>query len=252
MIFLGEKQNDRESENIHGHQELGKGLCWTGEAHGTFQGETDLYDTMVQDTRHLLNLLNFTTQLQCVQIFKESFRKWGETQNGMQNVSKQFNYIINTWNNWNLDNYVTVKESESVSRSEVSNSLQPHMDCSLPGFSVHGILQARILEWVAPPFSRGSSWTRDQTWVSHLSGRFFTIWTTKPIPNVTCYVIPLTWHPWNYKTVDLENGLVAFMNSGGLGVKGGGCAYEGATPGILCKCSASWPSLANVDLLMCC
>lgn len=104
MIFLGEKQNDRESENIHGHQELGKGLCWTGEAHGTFQGETDLYDTMVQDTRHLLNLLNFTTQLQCVQIFKESFRKWGETQNGMQNVSKQFNYIINTWNNWSEGN----------------------------------------------------------------------------------------------------------------------------------------------------
>ena len=40
------------------------------------------------------------------------------------------------------------------------------MDCSLPGSSVHGILQARILEWVATPFSRGFSRTRDQTWVS--------------------------------------------------------------------------------------
>ena len=38
------------------------------------------------------------------------------------------------------------------------------MDCSPPGSSVHGILQARILEWVAMPFSRGSSWPRDQTW----------------------------------------------------------------------------------------
>ena len=50
------------------------------------------------------------------------------------------------------------------------------MDCSPPGFSVHGILQARILEWIAIPFSRGSSQPRDQTQVSHITGRFFTIW----------------------------------------------------------------------------
>ena len=49
------------------------------------------------------------------------------------------------------------------------------MDCSPPGSSVHGILQERILEWVAIPFSRGSSWPRDQTWVSCIAGRFFTI-----------------------------------------------------------------------------
>ena len=48
------------------------------------------------------------------------------------------------------------------------------MDCSLPGSSVHGILQARILEWVAVPFSRGSSQPRDRTQVSHIAGRFFT------------------------------------------------------------------------------
>ena len=42
------------------------------------------------------------------------------------------------------------------------------MDCSPPGFSVHGILQARILEWVAMPSSRGSSWSRHQTWVSYV------------------------------------------------------------------------------------
>ena len=40
------------------------------------------------------------------------------------------------------------------------------IDCILPGSSVHGILQARILEWVAVPFSRGSSQHRDQTWIS--------------------------------------------------------------------------------------
>ena len=41
-------------------------------------------------------------------------------------------------------------------------------DCSPPGFSVHGILQARILEWVAIFFSRGSSWPKDQNWVLSL------------------------------------------------------------------------------------
>ena len=50
------------------------------------------------------------------------------------------------------------------------------MDCSPPGSSVHGILQARILEWVAIPFSKGSFWPRDQTcifFVSCITGRFF-------------------------------------------------------------------------------
>ena len=53
------------------------------------------------------------------------------------------------------------------------------MDCSPPDSSVHGILQARILEWVAIPFSRGSSWPRDWTLVPHISGRFFTVWATR-------------------------------------------------------------------------
>ena len=53
------------------------------------------------------------------------------------------------------------------------------MDGSLPGSSVHGILQARVLEWVAMPFSRGASQPRDQTWVSCIAGRFFTVWATR-------------------------------------------------------------------------
>ena len=52
------------------------------------------------------------------------------------------------------------------------------MDCSPPGFSVHGILQARILEWVAMSSSRGSSWSRDQTQASCIAGGFFTVWAT--------------------------------------------------------------------------
>ena len=53
------------------------------------------------------------------------------------------------------------------------------MDCRLPRSSLHGISQARILEWVAISFSRLSSQPRDRSWVSCISGRFFTIWATR-------------------------------------------------------------------------
>ena len=53
------------------------------------------------------------------------------------------------------------------------------LNCRPPGSSVPETLQARILEWAAIPFSRGSSWPRDQTQVSCIAGRFFTIWATK-------------------------------------------------------------------------
>ena len=46
--------------------------------------------------------------------------------------------------------------------------------CNPMDYATHGILQARILEWVAFPFSRGSSQPRDQTHISHIAGRFFT------------------------------------------------------------------------------
>ena len=52
------------------------------------------------------------------------------------------------------------------------------VSCSLPGSSVRGISQARILEWIAVSFSRGSSWPRDWIQVSCIAGRFFTIWAT--------------------------------------------------------------------------
>ena len=51
--------------------------------------------------------------------------------------------------------------------------------CDPMDYTVHGILQARILEWVDFPFSRGSPQPRDQTQVSHVSGRFFASWATK-------------------------------------------------------------------------
>ena len=58
-------------------------------------------------------------------------------------------------------------------------TLSNSMDCSLPVSSVCGILQARILEWIAISFSRGSSWSRDWTRVSCIAGRFFYHWATR-------------------------------------------------------------------------
>ena len=67
---------------------------------------------------------------------------------------------------------------KSESCSVVSDSLRPH------DYTVHGLLQASILEWVAYPFSRGSSWPRNQNGVSCIAGRFFTNWAIRVwIPN---------------------------------------------------------------------
>ena len=67
----------------------------------------------------------------------------------------------------------TGKTNECENCSVMSNSLWPH--------TVHEILQARIWEWVAVSFSKGSFWPRDQTQVSCIAGRFFTVWATKKL-----------------------------------------------------------------------
>ena len=53
------------------------------------------------------------------------------------------------------------------------------MDCNLPGSSVRGNFQTRILEWIAISFSRGSFWPKAWTWVSCIAGRLFTVWATR-------------------------------------------------------------------------
>ena len=69
---------------------------------------------------------------------------------------------------------VSVSESESEV-SQLCLTLCDPVDCSLPGYSVRGILQARVLEWVAVSFSRGSSQPRDRTQVSRIAGRHFNL-----------------------------------------------------------------------------
>ena len=75
--------------------------------------------------------------------------------------------------------------------TQSSPTLWDPMDCGPPGSSVHGILQARILEWFAISSFRGSSQPSDRTWVSCIIGRFFTIWATREVHIVTNFKISI-------------------------------------------------------------
>ena len=119
--------------------------------------------------------------------------------------------------------YLNMKSESEVAQS--CSALCDPVDCSPPGSSIHGILQARVLEWVAMSFSRGSSQPRDWTQVSRIAGRRFTIWainsqiqyltasnyttgntdypTAIPYLPLNCFLIdekPRLQNPWNVKS----------------------------------------------------
>ena len=75
-----------------------------------------------------------------------------------------------------------MKVNVEVLVTQLCPTLYDPMDYNLLGSSVHGILQARILECIAIPLSRESSWPRDWTWVSCIADRLFTIWATREAP----------------------------------------------------------------------
>ena len=89
---------------------------------------------------------------------------------------------------------IAVNEVSEV--AQMSLTLCDPMDCSLPGSSVHGIFQARILEWVAISFSRGSSQPRDWTQVSHIVGRRFTLWATREVQTAVGTVRTTVYRPF--------------------------------------------------------
>ena len=98
------------------------------------------------------------------------------------------------------------------SESEVAQScltLCDPMDCSIPGSSIHGIFQARVLEWVAISFSRGSSRPRNWTQVSLIVGRCFTVWATREVQ-----LIASQFHGWirvqlPYRAISFWNCLIS-------------------------------------------
>ena len=78
-----------------------------------------------------------------------------------------------------LQAYLEDHMRKTSKKSEVKVAQSCLTLCNPMDYTVHGILQARILEWVAFPFSRGSSQPREWTQVSRIAGRFFTSWATR-------------------------------------------------------------------------
>ena len=104
--------------------------------------------------------------------------------------------------------YYSVNVKVKVLVTQLCLTLCDAMDCGLPGSSVHGILQTRILEGVVIPFSKGSSWPRDWTQVSCIAGGFFTIWASREAPWYEC--IPSNLICWNLtpKVMALGDGVL--------------------------------------------
>ena len=103
-----------------------------------------------------------------------------------------------------------VKENDQIKKVKISLVAQSSptlcnpMDCSLPGSSVHGIFQARTLEWVAISFSRGSSRPRDRTQVSHIVG--FTVWATREVWGTPNPFLPVNPQIKEFKTIQCLRG----------------------------------------------
>ena len=84
----------------------------------------------------------------------------------------KFSFFLYVWKVWATQSCLTLGDP---------------MDHSLPGYSVHGFFQARILVWVAISFSQEYSQSQDWTCVPRIAGRFFTIWTTRKTLFFMCY-----------------------------------------------------------------
>ena len=96
-----------------------------------------------------------------------------------------------------------------MSISEIAQSCLPlcdSVDCRSPGSSIRGISQARILEWVAISFSRGSSQPRDRTQVSHIAGRRFNLSATREAPpHIYTYIYPCIYiYFFNWRIIALQ------------------------------------------------
>ena len=93
----------------------------------------------------------------------------------------EYHVIFTSWNSICLMflNWIGHTKAERVRASVVSDSFVTPWTSSSPGSSVRGTLQAKVLGWVTIPFSRGSSWLRNRTWVSCIAGRFFIVWATR-------------------------------------------------------------------------
>ena len=108
-------------------------------------------------------------------------------------------------------------ESDKVLVTQSCPTLCNPMDCSPSGSYVHGILQARILEYVAMPSSRGSSQLGDQSQVSHIVGWFFTTWAREALLLSYCFwSIIASWFSSLFLTLLRPHFVCAHFNIQGL------------------------------------
>ena len=119
---------------------------------------------------------------------KESRGK--KIKNGYKETLRGEIYSFFELNQW-IHGYIYIYIAVLCLVTQLCPTLFSPMDCSPPVSSVHMIHQARILEWVAMTSSRGSSQPRDQTQVSHIAGRFFTIWATRAAHTHTLSLLKL-------------------------------------------------------------
>ena len=120
----------------------------------------------------------------CIQYASKSGRASSGHGTGKGHSSSQFPRRVV------LKNVLTIRQLHSSPTpgkgvAQSRPSLWDPMDSGPPGSSVNGILQVRTPEWVAIPFSRGSSQPRDWTWVFHITGRLFTVWATREAPHAS-------------------------------------------------------------------
>ena len=102
--------------------------------------------------------------------------------------------VFNTFSSFFLIDIVKVKVTQSC----------PTL-CNPMGYPVHGILQARILDWVAFSFSRGSSQPRDRTQASLIAGGFYTSWASSNI-NIVPKIRKVSWKRWSLSWISKEKG----------------------------------------------
>ena len=135
---------------------------------------------------------------------------------GGQSTYSLFKKNFFYWNRVDLQCCVsfgyTAKWFSHVLVTQLCLTLCDSMDCSPPGSSVYGILQARILEWVAISFSKESSWPSNRTCVSCIAGRFFTNWATREAP-LWCICIA------NHHDIHFKYLIILFVNCTSIKLK---------------------------------
>ena len=140
---------------------------------------------------------------------------WTEEPGGLQSMGflrvghdwVTFNHSVILWNARSI---LAMKNQVKVKVAQSCLTLCDRIDCSLPGSSVHGILHAKILEWVTISFCRGSSWCRDQTRVSRIAGGFFTVWATRENIGYIHYVVNYIFVSYLFYTYEFKRNLFFF------------------------------------------